>query len=387
MDHSTNPWQSETIALCRRLVPDRRLRWLLFVATWLIVSAFSMIHWRALALPQLQYSFWVLLRLNLILWFLWGLFTPVILKIAARWRMESSIAVRRGLILLAASVVVTTLYLTAYAELLLLVYGDQYERVSMYQWISQFDSSYYFLAFWVTVGVEHAVGLYNRYHERQMRMLTLEAQLTQVQLRALRGRLQPHFLFNTLHSIVALMRKSEIKVATDMITELSDLLRASLERIERPEVRLRDELDLLGRYLHIEQIRFADRLEIITEVDRETLDAFVPSFILQPIVENAIKHGIEKTAGIGIIRIGATLNGDSLHLTVRDNGLGLADSRCSEKGCGIGLDTARARLQTMYGNRQEFDIADNNGGGVAVSLKLPYHTIPEYEEIDTNDSF
>ncbi len=384
MESRTSSWQSETLTLCKRLIPSRRLRWLLFVLTWTIAGAFSMIHWRALALPELQYGFWVLLRLKLILWVLWGLFTPVILKIAARWRIETSVAVRNGPVMLVASLVVTTLYLIAYSELLLLAYGGDYERISMYNWVSQFNSSYYYLAFWVTVGVEHAIGLYNRYHERQMRMVKLESQMTQVQLQALRGRLQPHFLFNTLHSIVALMRKNEIEVATGMLTKLSDLLRASLEHLDRHEVRLGDELDLLSRYLDIEQIRFADRLEIVTETGDDTLDAYVPSFILQPIVENAIKHGITKRAGSGTIRISATLDGDLLHLTVCDNGIGMAASQRSGEGWGIGLETTRTRLETMYGPRHELIIADDDEAGVAVSMKLPYHTKAEYEEIPTD---
>ena len=372
-----NHGQSETLLLFRRLIPDKRLRWSLFVLAWVVIGTLSMMHWRVLPRSDHPYTFWELYRVKLVLWVLWGLFTPLILKLSARWRIEGPNLAKGLIVTFLLSLGITSLYLAAYTEILSLNIGFDYARANMYEFVFQTHSSYYYLAFWMTVGVEHAIGLYNRYHERQMRMVQLESQLTQTQLKVLRGRLQPHFLFNTLHSIVALMRKKENEVATAMLTKLSDLLRASLEHLDRQEVVLADELNLVGRFIDIEKIRFSDRLNIIVEADEATRLAYVPSFILQPIVENAIKHGIEKRAGGGVINISAEKLDNMLCMKVSDNGTGLSPSNPSAKGWGIGLETTRTRLETMYPNLHSFEIIDDISGGVSVIIKLPFRTSSE----------
>src|SRR5438445_4160706 len=182
--------------------------------------------------------------------------------------------------------------------------------------------------------------------------------------------LNPHFLFNTLHSISSLMHK-DIEAADKMITRLSDLLRAALQGAGTQEVSLREELALLQLYLAIEQIRFGNRLTVKMDVGPDTLDAQVPNLILQPLVENAIRHGIELQARPGFIELRAERHDGILSVVVSDDGAGL-----SEKGRireGAGLSNTRARLRELYGAEHRFELLPRESGGVRVELSIPFH--------------
>jgi len=182
--------------------------------------------------------------------------------------------------------------------------------------------------------------------------------------------LHPHFLFNTLHAISTLVYKDP-KGADEMIANLSELLRATLDTSDQQEIPLRKELDLLERYLEIQQVRFGDRLRIRKEVDPQTLDASVPTLILQPLVENSIKHGIEPRPGPGEIVIGAHRRGTALQLSVRDNGNGVEEHPAKD-GSGIGLSNTRARLEQLYGKEAKLTLSRPSNGGCSVELELPF---------------
>lgn len=224
------------------------------------------------------------------------------------------------------------------------------------------------LIYWVIVAVVHAFDYYRKFQERELRASELEKRLTQAKLHALQMQLNPHFLFNTLHSISSLMHK-DVEAADTMITRLSDLLRAALENSSLQEVPLRQELDFLQRYLAIEQTRFGKRLTVTMDIAPDTLDAQVPNLILQPLVENSIRHGIEPRARPGIIELRAALSANMLELEVRDNGVGIADHRESDEG--IGLSNTRARLQQLYGTEHRFELGNADGGGATVKLTIP----------------
>lgn len=201
----------------------------------------------------------------------------------------------------------------------------------------------------------------------------LQAQLAAARLEALRMQLNPHFLFNTLHAISALVERDPGGVRR-MIARLSELLRHTIESRGSQEVALRDELELLQRYLDIMAVRFQGRLEVESSVDPATLDALVPNLILQPIVENALEHGVNRIAGVGKIEIGAHRDGEFMILTIRDNGAGLDDTAARNTREGVGLSNSRSRLEQLYGDSGTLTLNAAEGGGVVARIRLPYHT-------------
>jgi LytS/YehU family sensor histidine kinase len=220
--------------------------------------------------------------------------------------------------------------------------------------------------------IAHAVLYYTRYREREIRAAQLQAQLSDAKLLALKSQLQPHFLFNTLHSISSLMLR-DVQAADTMIARLSDLLRMSLEDEGQHLISLKRELDFTQAYLDIEKIRFGERLKVVFNIPPEALDVLVPHFVLQPLVENSIKHGMSKRSAGGEITIGARLTRGTLDLMVRDNGSGSSKPGVpSALDCGIGLKGTRERLRTLYGNDQRLDIDFLADGAVEVTISLPF---------------
>jgi len=222
--------------------------------------------------------------------------------------------------------------------------------------------------YWMILSVLHAFDYYRKYHERELRTSELETRLAQAKLQALQMQLNPHFLFNTLHTISALMH-SDVEAADRMVARLSDLLRSALDNTDDHEVTLRQELNFLRRYLEIEQTRFQERLAVNMEISPEALDAQVPNLVLQPLVENAIRHGIEPHSKPGLIQLKAARQNGALEIEVRDNGGGLPPGQRRE---GIGLSNTRARLEQLYGDKQSFDLSNAPGGGTIARVMLPF---------------
>jgi sensor histidine kinase YesM len=229
------------------------------------------------------------------------------------------------------------------------------------------------LVYWAIVSLQHVAAFQERARERERRAAELEQRLTAARLQALQMQLNPHFLFNTLNAISSLMHQ-DVEAADRMLVRLSELLRRALDTRDRQEVPLREELAFLERYLEIEQTRFGARLTVQRSIDPRVLDAMVPNLVLQPLVENAIKHGIERQRKPGTIELGATESGGEVVLRVRDNGPGLAAeaARPNSKGHGIGVGNTRRRLEQLYGRRQELLMRDAEGGGTEVIVRLPY---------------
>ena len=207
----------------------------------------------------------------------------------------------------------------------------------------------------------------------------LGAQLAEARLDALRRQIDPHFLFNTLNAVSALVERDPRGVRR-MIGQLSDLLRHSMDSASAPEVPLARELDLLGRYVDIMRVRFEDQLEIVMNADPRALDALVPNMILQPLVENAIKHGVEQRDNGGRVEVEASLDGDTLVLRVRDNGPGMAPWSSSDdrslNTSGVGLRNTAARLAHLYGTAQRFTVGPGAEGGTIAEVRIPWHTQP-----------
>lgn len=222
------------------------------------------------------------------------------------------------------------------------------------------------VTFACTVIAWYAVTNYREARERQLEAVELGAMLQKAQLQALRSQLNPHFLFNTLHSIAELIHENP-RQAEQMVLQLGDLLHKSL-KTQAVEVPLREELDFVRSYLAIEQVRLGDRLELVWQIDPAAADVLVPSLILQPIVENSIQHAIAVSSHAGRLEITARRTPDQLHLQVRDNGPGLGGPR-EKPGNGIGLENTRARLDRLYGSRAVFQLTNDHG--LVVSMTLP----------------
>ena len=254
------------------------------------------------------------------------------------------------------------------------------------------------LAYCAVVGLAHSVYFYRRFREREHQALLLEANLTQARLNALRAQLEPHFLFNSLNAIAALLRR-DARLAEATLLSLSELLRLALSQSQRQEISLREEMNLVRHYLEIQQTRFGDKLRVEQEVEPAALDCLVPTLLLQPVVENAIRHGIEPADHRGLVRVCARRCGNRLVLIVDDDGIGLANGTLpaaaisegsqtaqglqagleSHLGCtgpprgnGIGLSNLRARLETLYGTEQRLNLAPRKEGGVTVRIEIPW---------------
>ena len=214
---------------------------------------------------------------------------------------------------------------------------------------------------------------FSQIRSRDLAVARLEGELARAQLRALKAQLQPHFLFNTLHAVTVLIRRDP-EAATRTVLRLSDLLRMTLVDTERQESPLADELRFVRLYLEIEQTRFRERLQVVWDVPPELAQATVPTLVLQPLVENALRHGIEPSASGGRVTIAGARSNGRLILRVMNDGTGLRVRRE-----GVGLASVRGRLERLYGDAQRFELAEREAGRVEATVELPYRPYPSAE--------
>ena len=233
-----------------------------------------------------------------------------------------------------------------------------------------------FPIYWAVMGMAHAFVFYERARDRERHTVVLEAGLTKARLQTLQMQLQPHFLFNTLNSIASLIHENP-RAADEMIGSMSEFLRLTLSTSNRPEVSLSEELVYLDHYLAIEQIRFGERLRVEKQIEPAALDSLVPVLILQPLLENAVKHGVEKQLAPVLVRISARSAGHNfLQLQVSDNGHGLngAEEKLIE---GVGLSNTRSRLQEVAGQASSLELISPPQGGLIVQIQIPWRTATE----------
>jgi two-component system, LytTR family, sensor kinase len=345
------------------------------VATVLgIFSAFQAYNYVSLFTqrePKMLHS----LAVNMPYWYAWAALVPGIFWLAQRYPFERT-TWRRAAVVHAAGVVVFVLahaVMTVSARLTLAAALGMPMRQS---WSSQLQELFFLnfdwemMTYWTVVGLSHALDYYSKAQERAVAAAQLETRLAEAQLQALQRQLHPHFLFNTLHTISALMHR-DTEEADAMLARLSDLLRLTLDRLGVQEVPLKEEIEFLEKYLEIERTRFGERLAVDMQVEPETLDVCVPNLILQPLVENAIRHGIAPRVGGGRLQIVARRTGDRLWMMVRDNGPGLSEANLDALNRGVGLSNTRSRLLHLYPDAHRFEFHEPSDGGLAVTIEIP----------------
>ncbi len=349
---------------------------LIFIAATLLALFSSLLAWQFTASLGHGTTYWRrLVILNTTYWYLWALFTPAIIWLSQHFRFERQGLWRAVLVHLPSVVLFSLTHI-------LTMSGVQWwfarAQGRPFAWWPEAQKSvllnfdWEMMTYWTIVGLSHAVLYYRESKDRALRTSQLETRLVEAQLKTLQQQLHPHFLFNTLHAISALMHR-DVEAADRTLMRLSDLLRLTLENIGQQEIPLQAELDFLSKYLQIEQTRFADRLVVRFEVQPETLDTLVPNLILQPLVENAIKHGVAKKSGPGHIDISARREGDKLRMEVRDDGVGLSEDALTALQKGIGVSTTRARLQHLFGADYRFEF-HRQPSGLSVVVAIPWQT-------------
>lgn len=356
------------------------MRWLTYLAVWTFVALFLISQGVSRSLHLQQSVPW---RILFSVWltdsYLWALLAPLVWTLAKRlpisrrswWRavpihlfFSAIFAIAEtALFALAATALGMRLRPTFQATFRMVLPGDFHLNVALY---------------WAVLGIQHAFSIHRRSQERETEVARLELsasemerQLVQSRLSALRQQLHPHFLFNTLNAIVVLVRQGKTQDADQILTNLSELLRRTLEEWENQEVPLRTEIEFLRLYLDIERVRFQDRLSIDMTLEPETLGALVPCFLLQPLVENAVRHGIAKSAAAGTVTLRARRIGSTLELLISDDGPGLAVPN-DVPGNGVGLSNTRARLQQLYGRQECLELESPESGGVVATIRIPY---------------
>jgi hypothetical protein len=357
------------------------LKWLVIVALWaffgLVYAAPIYLEVRAegMAHAASRVFTW-----GILLWGAWAPLTPAMMWLARRYSIVALDWKRTLPIHLPSFLVLSALHSAAAVAITLSVKPfDNMGESPMEFWprfFSRMKASFGgdLLVYGGVVGVCYAIDYYRKYREHEFMATQLEAQLANAQLESLRMQLHPHFLFNTLNGIVGLVRDNKNEAAVNMLVGLSDLLRHALEYSDQQEVALKDELGFTKLYLNIQQMRFSDRLQIETAVEPAAMKAMVPNLLLQPLLENALRHGLARSVEAGWIRITAQQQNESLYITVSDNGAGLPSNWQLKSSTGIGLANTVARLQQLYGERHRFDIRNREEGGVEVEVVIPFRT-------------
>jgi two-component system, LytTR family, sensor kinase len=345
--------------------PQYGVRWLhvLIVATALGCLSTTLAWQFTRILGKWPAPLSTLVILNFAWWYLWAFMTPAVVWLSQHVQITRGGLVRAIAVHLPAVVTFSFLHITGMEAVHWWLAHSQRRQYTWWQQVQQSAFLYLdweMMTYWAVVGVSHALLYYRESRARALRSAHLETRLIEARMSALQQQLHPHFLFNTLHAISALM-------------QLSDLLRVTLEHLGHQQVPLEAEIGALSKYVQIEQTRFGDRLNVRFDVHPETLDIPVPSLLLQPLVENAIKHGVARRAEPGHIDIAARRDGDKLLLEVRDDGAGLSEDALTALQKGIGVSTTRARLQHLFGADFRFEF-HRLAQGLAVIIALPWRT-------------
>lgn len=347
----------------------------LFVALWTVLAVLGAIQSYVAQLVFDKPVLWGLaFRRSFEEWYAYGFVSLGIWWLCGRLHLEPGRTPSWVVKHLAAAIVFSIGYVAILSALLAGEVSVQSGQILTFGYLFRKMAIHYVLLnlmmYWIVVFAHLGWDYFRRYRVRELQAAQLQRELVEARLAALRMQLNPHFLFNTLHAISALIHESP-EAADRMLARLSDLLRLTLDQSKPQEVSLREEMAFLGRYLEIEKTRFADRLSVETRLAPGVEDALVPYLILQPLVENAIRHGIEPRETGGRLVISAEATGGRLELRVSDNGPGRDEKKAPPSG-GIGLSNTRSRLQHLYGSNYELELAAGESGGMEARIAIPF---------------
>jgi two-component sensor histidine kinase len=352
--------------------------WLVSLAFWTAIGLVeSAAAWWRTAGSARPMPWWVALYANLPWWLLWALFTPPAVALARRAPLLGDRRARAVAVHALASLTFATAHLLVEGAVFYATVSHRQMPSLVAQWRILFGGYLVLdvVTYWVVVGASHAIDAHRRWRDAAVqaahasaRAARLELGLAEARLQALRMELNPHFLFNALNAVSGLVRRDEREAAVRMLARLGELLRATLDRDAAAEHALEDELALLERYVDIERARFGDRLTVTVGVDAESRRAVVPALLLQPLVENAIRHGVSRRPGAARIAVSAWRDGARLHVVVEDDGVGPRGPARE----GIGLSNTRARLAARWGDAATLSLEPVAGGGARLSLAFPY---------------
>jgi two-component system, LytTR family, sensor kinase len=306
--------------------------------------------------------------------YLWALFTPLIVYLGEKRPLVAPFSWSNAIFHFAAAVVLSFVSQCLVVLQLSQEYPLRYpvpDSAALFR--TAFIMTDYGLTYWVILLIQQSLRSLNQRNAAQLRASQLQSQLAGAQLQALKMQLHPHFLFNALHSVSELIHQDP-NMADRMLALISDLLRTFLQASETQEVRLEEEIGVLARYIEIQKIRFEDRVHFRIEIPPSARDAMVPSLILQPIMENAVLHGIAHREKNGLIEIAARRENGSLHISVSDNGNPVTSKSPDEFVEGMGLRNTRRRLHAIYGSDHQFVIGRSRHGGVEAAFTIPFHT-------------
>jgi signal transduction histidine kinase len=352
-------------------------RWLLVLGFWtLIVLAYSTRgEIRQGPYEWIPISWLDAFKAAVAQWYAWGLMSVAIYWVNRKLPIAPNALVRRLLIHVPLSIVFTVAYTYLYRGAILLLDAPndpQWVGTTILETASHVTYRLGTFVYWAIAMVCVALDYQRDLKDREIRTSTLERLLSEARLATLRSQLDPHFLFNTLNSISAYV-ESAPRQARLMLEQLGDLLRLSLEHADRQEIPLECELTFIDRYIQLQLVRFSDRLGVRVRVDPDVLSAAVPTFVLQPLVENAIHHGTSKLSASGTLELSAWRSGDCLRVRVQDNGPGLPAGWTLERHSGLGLRNTRARLEHLYGpGNYSFEVTRDGDRGTCVDVTLPY---------------
>jgi two-component sensor histidine kinase len=376
-----------------RWLDYRWFRWTLYLAFMTLLGIIntgqSYFHlWTQNRLAS--FDFWPTLIIGVSDWYLWAALTPAIIWLSRRYPFHLGGWGKSLLAHVGCNLVLSFFVFAATIPLFLWLCSSCKEpSFAFWPWFQTKANIYmvlYFWIYWAILGSIVASQYYRQFRDHELRTSQLETQLALAQLQMLRMQLHPHFLFNTLNAISALLHKDADK-ADIMIARLGELLRTTLESAGTQQVPLRQELEFIQPYLEIEKARLGDRLQVRIDVDPEVMDAPVPNFILQPLVENAIRHGIAPLARVGRLEIRACAENGMLRIEVEDNGPGLsAEQQNGERDglfrAGVGVANTRARLQQLYGPHYHFEMKNRTNQGLTVTLMIPVGESAREETVD-----
>jgi len=364
--------------------------WLLWVASYAVWICIALVYaatmYRFGKLFYHPVTFWEELKVPLVNNLIFGTLTPIVIRTGLRyplqrenWMSRAPLYVVGAIVFIAVHVLLRILTYPVVDNMTKQVFPvgwPLFERVFLWDLVED--------CFYVYVPVlllSHLVLYYHQSRQRGLQASQLQVRLVQVQLKALKSQLQPHFLFNTLHSISALMM-IDVERADKMLSRLSDLLRMSLEGSSWQETTLNRELQFVNAYLEIEKMRLGERLTVRTAMEPCTLDARVPHLLLQPLVENAIRHGVSKMMERGEVWISSQRQDGQLHLQIGDNGPGFSATLRESSKHGLGIAVTQERLRGLYGSRQMLQIHSAPGKGTVVHICLPFDTSPAQPEYE-----